>query len=279
MIVHRLKSLSDYITHVEKNRAEYARRVSLQQAVTVKGKKEFKVRAISYPADSFVDLQVDYQYGNGEDINWRERLVCPVTGLNNRLRASVHVLDMELEPYPESIIYVTEQVTPLFSFLQQRYAGLRGSEFLGPDMEPGTIVNGINHEDMRNLSLGTGSTDLYLSFECLEHIPHYERVFPEMYRVLRSGGMFMGTFPFDINADSNLVKAREDPDGTITYLTEPEYHGDPVNGDGILCYTVFGWEVLEQLKKAGFRDAYVLLLWSDVYGYLGGEQSFIVAKK
>ena len=100
-----------------------------------------------------------------------------------------------------------------------------------------------------------------------------------MFRVLAPGGVFLGSFPFDRNSYHNFIRARVDGDGQIIYLAEPEYHGDPVSDKGILCYTVFGWEVLDELREAGFRDVYAIFLWSDVFGYLGGEQVLFIAKK
>ena len=144
---------------------------------------------------------------------------------------------------------------------------------------PGEIRNEIRHEDMTRLSFQDNSMEYYLSFECFEHIPFYNKAISEVYRILKPGGVFLGTFPFDRNNNTNLIKARIDQDGNIEYLTEPEYHGDPVSEKGILCYTIFGWEVLDEFRQAGFRDVYAILLWSDVFGYLGGEQIFFIAKK
>jgi SAM-dependent methyltransferase len=241
--------------------------------------REFTVRGVSYPANQYVDFKVDYLYSDGKNINWRERLVCPVTGLNNRLRCCVQILDFELTPYPDSVIYITEQVTPLFSFLQGKFPDLIGSEYLGDDLAPGTIKNNIRHEDMTRLSLENESIDYYLSFECFEHIPEYKKAIPEIYRTLRPGGIFLGSFPFDRNRYENIIKAMIDEKGNIVHLTEPEYHGDPVNEKGILCFTIFGWEVLDEFRQAGFDDVYAILIWSDIFGYLGGEQVFFVAKK
>ncbi|MET0638209.1 MAG: methyltransferase domain-containing protein [Chitinophagaceae bacterium] len=279
MKVYRIKSFGDYKRHAERNGSNYQSMVAFQNSFIKPAQQEFTVKAISYPANQQVDLKVDYLYADGNKINWRERLICPVTGLNNRLRASVHVMDMEIGAYPDSRIYITEQVTPLFSFLEKRYPGLVGSEYLSPDIPSGTVINEVRHEDMRNLSFADSSLDHYLSFECFEHIPFYELAITEIYRTLKPDGFFMGTFPFDVNAPENKIKARLEPDGTITHLTEPEYHGDPVNGKGILCFTIFGWELLDQFRQAGFKDVYMLMMWSDVYGYLGGEQTFFIARK
>ena len=279
MKIFRLRSLENYKQHVEKNKPNYSLMKQYEAEVSSNTTREFTVKGISYPANQYVDFKVDYLYSDGHNINWRERLTCPVTGLNNRLRGSIHLMDFELSPYPESKIYITEQVTPLFNFLKNKFSNIIGSEYLGDDLLPGTIQNNIRHEDMTRLSLENESMDYYLSFECFEHIPSYKKAIPEIFRILKRGGFFLGSFPFDINNYDNLIKAKVDGNGNIIYLAEPEYHGDPVNEKGILCFTIFGWEILDEFRQAGFRDVYAVLLWSDVFGYLGGEQVFFIAKK
>lgn len=279
MKLFRLRTDADYITHVAKNEAYTRFRQQRETELTPNDKQQFTVTGVSYPANKVVDFKVDYQYSDGKNINWRERLVCPVTGLNNRLRCSLHIADIELQLYPGSRVYLTEQVTPLFDFFAKRYPGSVGSEFLNPAFAAGSIHKGIRHEDMTQLSFNDAAFDAYLSFECFEHIPKYQDAIPEIYRVLKPGGVFLGTFPFDINQYQNHIKATVDAAGNIVYFAEPEYHGDPVNEKGILCYTIFGWEFLDEFRRAGFRDVYLVLVWSDLFGYLGGEQIFFIAKK
>src|SRR5436190_12609497 len=118
MKIFRLRSLKEYNEHVEKNKLNYIRINQYEFEIANNLQQEFTIKGISYPANQYVDFKVDYLYSDGKHINWRERLVCPVTDLNNRLRSSIHIMDFELSPYPESTIYITEQVTPLFSYLK-----------------------------------------------------------------------------------------------------------------------------------------------------------------
>ena len=89
----------------------------------------------------------------------------------------------------------------------------------------------------------------------------------------------MWSVPFGRNLQKNLIRATRNKDGTIIHHEPPEYHGDPINSDGCLCFTHFGWEMLQQVKEAGFKDAYAVAYWSDVFGYLGVEQIIFVASK
>ncbi len=85
--------------------------------------------------------------------------------------------------------------------------------------------------------------------------------------------------PFMIGSDQTLVRAVIDKDGSIKHLLDPEYHGDPINGDGILCFYHFGWDLLDKIRDSGFSLVSVLVYNSQSFGYLGGLQSVIIATK
>ena len=281
MISARIRSLNEFIEHRNSNAHIYSRIQALEDELCRRHKKEFTVKGFSYPAQSEVNFLVDYLYSDNVHVNWRERVVCPKTNLNNRLRAAVHFIDFELAPKPDSKFYIAEQLTPLYSYLKKKYVHLTGSEYLGPEYEPGSVnKKGIRHEDATRLSFKDEEIDYYLTFECFEHIPDFLKGFRESYRILKKGGMMFWTVPFASNSHENIIRATMAEDGAITHHLEPEYHGDPVNPNkGILCYTHFGWEMFDQLKQIGFTDAYAITYWSDSLGYYGGGQVLFCAVK
>jgi len=118
-----------------------------------------------------------------------------------------------------------------------------------------------------------------LSFDVLEHIPNYKKALSECYRCLKPGGTLYFSIPFVKASEHNIVRANLSETGEIINLLPPEYHGNPLNSDGILCFYHFGWEILNDLKNAGFNDAKALLYWSEKFGYLGGEQFIFMATK
>jgi SAM-dependent methyltransferase len=218
----------------------------------------------------------DLQYSNGRDVNWRERLVCARCGLNNRLRLTVQVIDAA---GLHGRGYLTEHVTPLARLLLARFPGLVTSEYLGPDRAPGEVSRqGIRHEDLRRLSLAEGSADFAVSCDVLEHIADYATALRELARILVPGGLALLTLPFLLHAADNLVRARLEG-GRLVHLLEPEYHGDPVGGQGVLCYYHFGWQLLDDLRQAGFADAWLDLYWSADYANLGSPQVFVMARR
>lgn len=69
------------------------------------------------------------------------------------------------------------------------------------------------------------------------------------------------------------------PNGETGHLLPPEYHGDPLTDAGCLSFFHFGWALVDDLRQAGFATVEACLYWSEAFGYLGGDQLFILAEK
>ena len=203
--------------------------------------------------------------------NWREGLICRGCSLNSRMRASIHLLLWALGPEPRSRIYLTEQITALYRWVKLRFPDAVGSEYLRDGTQRGGSSRyGIRHEDLTALSFADESFDVVISLEVMEHIPDFRRAFSECARVLKPRGKMLLSVPFHQGPDHRL-RARVRDDGTIEHLLPPEYHGDPLDPRGCLCFHHFGWDVIDFLKAAGFRQTTAYSIWSRELGYLAGE--------
>ena len=72
-------------------------------------------------------------------------------------------------------------------------------------------------------------------------------------------GMFATSYRSTRRLQRRIVKGSEKNivravirDGEIHHLLPPEYHGDPLSAEGCLCFYDFGWELLEDLRAAGW---------------------------
>jgi SAM-dependent methyltransferase len=279
MKLFRSRTLEDFKNHQSLNQQEAQEIKAFEKHYENNGLTQFSIPGFSYPAQQTVDFLVDYLYSVPGKINWRERVSCPITNLNCRLRASIHILDLELAPYPTSKIFISEQVTPLYNYLQPLYANLVGSEFLGFGIKSGTTnAQGVRHEDLTALSFGDNELDFVLSFDCFEHFPDFTKAFKECSRVLKPKGKMLLSVPFVSSQQNNIIRATV-AEGKIIHHLPEEYHGDPINEKGCLCFTHFAWEMLDQVRASGFSDCYALSFSSKIFGYLGGEQILFVAVK
>ena len=154
-----------------------------------------------------------------------------------------------------------------------------GSEYLGPEYESGTEVNGIRHEDALAPSLPDDSVHVMVANDVFEHVPDIDRVLEECARVLRQGSLLLFSVPFVEDSDTTVQRSRLE-DGELVHLLPPEYHGNPISTDGSLVFYEHGWDILGRCREAGFADAYLLGYWSALHGHLGeGLQVIFVAER
>ncbi len=283
----QIKSIETYAEYMEYQDAmadEYARRSKIESRLA-QNKKLFQVSGYcaicQKPSWFHVDYQSSYPGPDGQlSPNWRERLVCQYCGLNNRMRASLHVFYSICNPSREQAIYITEQTTPGYAWLCSKFSCLVGSEYLGehPPLGQKNLL-GIRNESLRGLSFADKSFDYLLCFDVLEHIVDYAKALQECLRVLKPGGVMFFSVPFERDSPHNIVRAYWNSQGEIRHVLPPEYHGDPINDKGCLCFYHFGWELLDEIRAAGFAKACALFYWSQQYAYLGQEQCIFMAQK
>jgi len=226
-----------------------------------------------------VNMILDNQYsGSPFKVNFRERLVCPICGLANRQRQVARVV---FDSVPtDSVLYLTEQVTPMYQCLKKHYKNLIGSEYLGADIDGGTInEKGIRHEDLTSLSFQNETIDCIVSCDVFEHVADIGQALHEIYRVLKAGGMLYATFPMNFNQE-HIIKRAQMNGQKIEHLLEPVYHGNPMSDDGSLVFYDYGMDFISLIKEVGFSDAYFIPFYSIPYGNIGIRSLFIfVARK
>ncbi len=272
----------------EKKRLELEKvnkeRLNFENSLIPENQEEFFYKGYCYICRKKIDFLVDFKYSckiNKLVVpNWRERLVCPICKLNNRMRATIHIFLQEFSPDKNSNIYLTEQTTPVFNWFKKNFSNVIGSEYLDQSCKPGEYnEKNIRNEDLTNLTFSNNQFDYILSFDVFEHIPDYKKALKECFRCLKKEGFLYFSVPFIKNQKKNLVRAIINNSGEVDFLLPAEYHGDPVNKDGCLCFYHFGWDILDELRKIGFSNVNALIYWSKEFGYLGGEQILFVAQK
>jgi SAM-dependent methyltransferase len=247
--------------------------------------KTFTVPGFCWVDQAHVEFAMDDLYSEQREgatvFNWRERMVCPKCGLNNRVRGAVHVFEIACAVAPSAALWLTERLSPLYAIVKARYPGTIGSEYLGDDAQPGSVNgHGVRHESLTRPSFAPGSLDAILSFDVFEHIPDVHAAFRQCARILKPSGQLLFSVPFLPLDSVTRLRAEHAPDGSIRHILPAVYHGDPVNpAEGILCYREFGWDVLDGLKAAGFRHARCLWYASSSYGYVGGPFQLFIATR
>jgi SAM-dependent methyltransferase len=146
---------------------------------------------------------------------------------------------------------------------------LVSSEFFGPDHASGELVDGVRHEDLQRTSFPDNYLDLVLTSDVMEHVPDALAAEREIVRILRPGGHYCFTVPLDPYGQRDSIRAQLRPDGTIEYLADPMYHGDPLRPEGVLVFRIFS--VREMTERFGALGATCTTyrMWSKTYGLIG----------
>jgi SAM-dependent methyltransferase len=285
IVINKIKNHKEFISYANSMKPIYEKRDQVENFL-VSQQTSLLIRTFDPIFDKTALLHLDFenspedQYGVKRP-NIRESLLNTEYLLNSRNRGVMAIMNhkIPIRAYRKKDVYLTEKVTPLFGFFELFFDNLVGSEYLGESYLSGQFVNGIRHEDLTKLSFNTNSFDLLVSLEVLEHIPAFEKALFEIYRVLRPGGVAFITTPFDTSKYEITKRALIKEDGSIEHLLPPDYHGDPMKKEGILCFQYFGWELLDMLRGIGFSSAEAYFTWSLKFGILGHDLMVIYIKK
>jgi SAM-dependent methyltransferase len=100
------------------------------------------------------------------------------------------------------------------------------------------------------------SFHMAVSQDYLHHIPHLGAALEELCRQLVEGGRFIFTVPFHhTESQSTLIDL-----AGFSGRVPAEFQGATHR---------LGWDLLDMLRQAGFREAAAYLYWSEELGYLG----------
>ena len=118
-----------------------------------------------------------------------------------------------------------------------------------PDLKPGSIVGKFRCENLEALSFADESIDLHITQDVLEHVFHPSKVFKEIARTLKPGGMHICSVPLVNKGMPSKLRARIN-NNEIVYLEPEKYHGNPV-GDGKSLVTIdWGFDICRHIFES-----------------------------
>ena len=235
------------------------------------GKKSFYYYGNCAVCNSPQPFIVDYQFAEQIDgrcvPNWRERLICPNCGCNSRQRLIIHKIFNYYKSDMQILMY--ERATNVFEKVKREIPEVKGFEYLGDECQGKNVIDGIDCEDICELSYADEEFSLLVSNDVFEHVYNYEAAFREAYRVLEPGGKMIFMVPFDGNKNTTIRRVEKGKEGII-FTDSQWYHDCPITGQKpLLVYQIFGWDILDTLKKCGFSDVYAKVYYGLKEGYLG----------
>ncbi len=225
--------------------------------------------AVGRPFFDFPDLEVRRSHRIGE---LRETLQCATCGATMRHRVLaaamleiLHRVTGRRHPTiraagPEGFgplrILDSDSFSPIARLLRgsasYQVSSFRPKQTFDTEIEPGHY-----NLNLEKIGLPDASFDLVLTSDVMEHVRDDDAAHAEIARILRPGGHYVFTVPYDDTCpdEHRLVDTSGDED---RFLVPPQYHGDPLSG-GILAYRVYGRSIFTRLARVGLQTEFQLI--------------------
>jgi len=174
---------------------------------------------------------------------FRDSFICQSCGSIPRQRALIQLVDELLPGWSGFDLFEASPGGPATERLKAGCAGYVGS-YCYPGVPLGTVHQGFRCEDLERLTFADAAFDLVVTQEVFEHVFDYRRGFREVMRVLRPGGTHVFTTPKYKHLRRSVDRAIR-RDGEIVHLSEPEYHGNPIDAGGSLVTVHYGDDLPE----------------------------------
>ncbi|MCL2629683.1 MAG: methyltransferase domain-containing protein [Alphaproteobacteria bacterium] len=262
-------NFDDYIKDLDLH--EYAKKLAVLSA-GIRTTENAAIPGFCEVCDRVTKIKVCNPFGDREDM-WCEECL-----MNPRMRAMHEFVKMHA-PDPGKV-YADEFVTTTFKNLKKFYGeeNITGAEFLGEDKTSGKIYDGIMHQNAENLSFADDSFGLIVSQHVFEHVPDYKKALKEYFRVLKKGGRLAISIPFFPENKFTILRA-ELKNGKVRHILPPEIHGNPADpAGGALVFHNHGWDFLDAMRKAGFKDVNVHFYSNALKGHFGLQNIILGAK-
>lgn len=151
---------------------------------------------------------------------------------------------------------------------------------LFPDEPSGATVGAYRNENLESLTFGDASFDITVTLDVMEHVYHPDKVFQEIYRTLKPGGLYICTFPVRKNQVTPWERRFEWlPDGRRFDIQQPEIHGNPVSNIGSIVTVDWGYDLHQQIPQWAPFDVRVYRFSDKTHGILGEYTEVIACRK
>lgn len=194
------------------------------------------------------DTQVTFKAMN----SWlRDHLLCSNCGSIPRERALMHAIETYYPDFRDLLIHESSPGGRGASLKLAEQCGKYTASHFDRSVPRGSIAStGYQSEDLQQLTFENESFDLVVTQDVVEHLFEPEKAFAEITRILKPGGAHIFTVPLVNKINKSERCASINADGKIQHLTDPEYHGNPIDSSGSLVTMRWGYDICEWIFRS-----------------------------
>ncbi len=190
--------------------------------------------------------------------NERESMICKNCSSSSRLRAVMYILGtcLGISRLPVVAWAKDKEIRILESSGRGPYPMMLKEKFdyYNTEYDPASELMKrpfTAYADFQSLAYDEGVFDYVIASDVFEHVREDAKGFSEIFRVLKKGGAFILTVPYNHEWEQTLTRVKVEGDKDIELLP-PEYHG---GGGQTLAYRTYGRDLPDRLRSFGFSVA------------------------
>jgi len=211
---------------------------------------------------------------------WRDDYICLNCQSIPRERAIMYCIEKFFPDWKNLKIHETSPANRGASVRLMKEAEHCISSQYFKGIPSGSFYNGFLCEDLENLSFPDESFDLHISQDVMEHIFDPAKAFKELARTLKPGGAHVFTTPLVNKHKPSTVCARLKSDGSVEhFLSEPEYHGNPLSKEGSLVTMHWGFDITSFIFKSCGLFTEMIYIDSFYYGIRAEYIEVLITRK
>jgi glycosyltransferase involved in cell wall biosynthesis len=130
------------------------------------------------------------------------------------------------------------------------------NSYFWSDVTPGDYRDGLQCQNLENLTYESDRFDLVITSDIMEHVRHPWNAFQEIWRVLKPGGYHFCSIPVQLPMRQETFYRVDTAGEEDIHLVEPRYHSAPKPQGGrqeSLVYVDFGEDLIEELEKMNYQ--------------------------
>ena len=152
--------------------------------------------------------------------------------------------------------------TDSFSSINRILRGMSGYQYsqYRPEMPNGIVLpDGSINVDLMSMPFETGSLDIVMTSDVMEHVEDDERAHREIHRCLRVGGAYIFTVPYDPCLMETRRLTQPTGEGKPSFILRRQAHGDPLSKSGVLAHRIYGQKFQDELRALGFSVTFLCI--------------------
>jgi tetratricopeptide (TPR) repeat protein/glycosyltransferase involved in cell wall biosynthesis len=130
------------------------------------------------------------------------------------------------------------------------------NSYFWSDVTPGDYKDGLQCQNLENLTYDSDRFDLVITSDIMEYIRHPWQAFQEIWRVLKPGGYHIFSIPVQVPMREKTFYRVDTSGDQDIHLVEARYHSAPKPQGGrqeSLVYVDFGEDLIEELEKMNYQ--------------------------